>query len=96
MPIHVTYKGKSYTMPKQAISDLVSFERTFQVSADVLNDPSQRRTEHLMYLVWRGMRRTGVIGDAPFDDEFLDGIEGIENTADDDAADPTVPAAPRG
>jgi len=52
--------------------------------------------EWLAFLFWRALRRQGVITkDLPFDDDFVDRIEGVEmidEGEEDNAADPSVPA----
>lgn len=63
-------------IPRVAMRELVNFERQYNVSAGVLRDG---RLEHVCWLAWAGLKRTGHInGDTPFDDTFLDRLGLIE------------------
>lgn len=63
-------------------------------------EPADISLEWLAFLFWRALRRQGGIGkDVAFDDDFLDGIDSIEQVdADGEAsdADPSVPGQPPG
>lgn len=62
----------------------------------------EQRLEHLLFMVYRGLLRLGVIPKGkPMDDDFLDSVQEIDVTAEpgggEEEADPTgAPARPRG
>lgn len=98
--VRVVFDGERREVSKFGPSDLVAFERHFGVPASVLapdeNGESNARIEWFCFLIWRALRRTGVIGkDVAFDEDFLDRIEEIEAGDDDETVEdvpPTVPA----
>lgn len=100
--IRVIFDGETYTIQKFGPADLVAFERHFGVSAqaftpDETGKSPDVRFEWLCFLVFRGLRKLGVIDKtAAFDDDFLDRIDDLEvpdEDEKDETADPTDPVA---
>jgi hypothetical protein len=91
--IAVEYDGAKHEMPTFGPSDFVAFERKFQKPASVLGEEGTARFEWLTFLVWRGLKKVGVINhkDVPFDDDFLDRIAAIDvgEEKDEDTESPT-------
>lgn len=80
MKIAVEYDGAKHTLPTFGPSDFVAFERKFEQPASVLGEEGTARFEWLTFLVWRGLKKVGVINhkEVPFDDDFLDKIAAID------------------
>lgn len=100
MQILATYQGQKHELPATGLADMVAFERQFGVSSSVLGEAAEgaQRLEYLCFLVYRGLRKLGVVT-GPYDDAFLDGIEDISVEGADDEegeADPTDPARATG
>lgn len=72
--LRVDYQGEKFELEDIKGSDLVAFERQFRVALPSLREFT---FEHCCFLMWRSMTRNGQIT-LPFDDEFLDGIEDLE------------------
>ncbi len=72
--VRVVYHGEKYEVTDVKGSDLVALERQFHLAL-----PQMRNFtfEQACFLVWRSMRRDGKV-EIAFDDEFLDGIEDLE------------------
>lgn len=87
--ISVDYAGEKHDLPSFGPSDFVAFERKFHQPASVLGEEGTARFEWLTFLVWRGLKKTGVINhkEVPFDDDFLDNIAAIDVGDDDEKKD---------
>jgi hypothetical protein len=97
----VVFDAKTYEVEKTSISDLVAFERQFDVPASIFSEKDASiRFEWLCFLMFRGLRRLGVIGkDVAFDDDFLERVESIDSPDIEEVpadVDPTVSAPPTG
>lgn len=98
MQIHVTYKGEKHELPATGLADMVAFERQFGVSSSVLGEEGEGRLEYLCFLVFRGLRKLGIVTGA-YDDDFLEGIEELDVQGAEDGeeeADPTAQARATG
>lgn len=74
--LRVIYRGEKFDATDVKGSDIVALERRAGVS---LVGMRELKFEDACFLVWRIMRRAGHIGDeVAFDDDFLDGIEDME------------------
>lgn len=74
LKLRVVWQGEKFETTEIKGSDVVALERQFNLSLTRLRDFT---FEQACFLVWRSMRRAGKT-DLPFDDEFLDGIEDLE------------------
>lgn len=97
MKIAVVYDGAKHELPTFGPADFVAFERRFEKPASVLGEEGTARFEWLTFLVWRGLKKVGVINhETPFDDQFLDLIRSIdvgeEKDGDDDDESPAAAA----
>ena len=96
--VSVVYEGTRHKIEKFGPSDLVAFERHFQLPATVFqtdeDGKSEARFEWICFLAYRALRRMGVIEkDVQYDDDFLDKIEEIDTEQnEEDGPDPTDPA----
>lgn len=72
--LRVVYRGEKVEVTDVKASDLVALERQFQVALPSLREFS---FEQACFLVWRLLRREEGL-QLPFDEEFLDGIEDLE------------------
>jgi hypothetical protein len=89
--VRVVYLGEKFEVTQVKGSDLVALERQFSIAL-----PSMRgfTFEQACFLVWRSMRRAGRLpDDTQFGDEFLDGIEDLEQV-DAPFAGPAAEASP--
>lgn len=88
--VRVVWRGDKFEVTDVKGSDLVALERQFNVAL-----PSLRNFtfEQACFLVWRSMRRDDKAGGLEFGDEFLDGIEDLEQV-DAPFAGPPDPASP--
>jgi hypothetical protein len=78
LQLRVVFDGQKIELGDVKPSDLVALERHFAVAIPRLTGFT---FEQSCFLVWRHVRRGGVIDDTvAFDDEFLDRIEGMEQT----------------
>lgn len=78
--MRVVYRGEKHDVADFKASDLVAFEHHFDVSLPRLGGLN---FEQACYLVWRVLRRRGVIGgDVAFDDGFLDYLDNMEQVED--------------
>lgn len=107
--------GEWYDIREPKLSDLVAFERHFGVPASALDPVDQVtlgpdgeqivtkvsvvKLEWVCFLLWRGLRKAGVIGDdVAFDDDFIDRVEDVEIPGADKETteNPPVPELPLG
>lgn len=74
LALRVIWHGEKVELAELRGSDLVALERQFHVALPSLREFT---FEQCCFLVWRALRRDGKTT-APFDDDFLDGIEDLE------------------
>lgn len=82
MQIRAKYDQQEYELPEFGPSDFVAFERQFKVSASALSDEGSARFEWLCFLVYRGLKRAGVLRPddevGGFTDDFIDRIQELK------------------
>ena len=90
LALRVVYLGEKVEVTNVKASDLVALERHFNVAIPSVREFS---FEQACFLVWRMLRRTTGLA-LPFDDEFLDGIEDLEQIEAPPFAAPPEPPSP--
>ena len=90
--VKTTETDEPFEAAEPSLSDLVQFERRFDQAAG--NIKAAKRTEHIAFLMWRQMSRTGAT-QLDFD-SWLDTVIDIEDPdLPDDEVDPTSAPAPQ-
>jgi hypothetical protein len=79
--LRVVFDGQKYDINEVRNSDLVALERHFGMGLPRMRDFTFEQT---CFLIWRVLARAGA-GPGPFDDDFIDRVEDIDNLAAGDA-----------
>ena len=77
MQLRVTYGDSTHSIEVSPVLE-VAFERQFKGGFAKLFR-TEERSEHLYWLAWEGLRRSGVVV-PPFGDDFLASLNGVEIT----------------
>lgn len=80
MKMLATVAGVVHEVAEGGLADLVAFERHFGLPASVLDpsDPTPGRVEWVAFIVWRALRKSGVIDKELTFDGALDQIEDLD------------------
>lgn len=73
MELTITLAGGRTLTVRPAAGDFVRFERHFDTSIAVLDDEQRVRMDHIMFLAWCALRRTGQV-DVDYE-AFLDQVD---------------------
>lgn len=90
----ITINGVEHEIDEASPGDLIRFERKFNMPASKASDENEARFEWVVYLAYLGARRAGIkeAVDATTFDDFIDLVDDVDFSGDDDedeAADPT-------
>lgn len=78
MKMFATVAGQTHEIEEGGLADLVAFERHFGIPASVMDpdDETPGRAEWLAFMIWRSLRKAGVI---PKEDDFDTALDRIED-----------------